>query len=30
MTCREKLKIEHPEYVGIYYRGGCKGCLSNL
>lgn len=26
MTCREKLKIEHPEYVGEKYVGGCKGC----
>ena len=29
MTCREKLKIEHPEYVDTSYRGGCKGCPSN-
>ena len=26
MTCREKLKIEHPEYVGSCYTGGCEGC----
>lgn len=29
MTCREKLKIEHPEYVGDYYTGGCHGCPSD-
>jgi len=26
MTCRERLKIEHPEYVNERYPGGCKGC----
>lgn len=26
MTCREKLKIEHPEYVNDVYAGGCKCC----
>lgn len=26
MTCRERLKIEHPEYVGSCYAGGCEGC----
>lgn len=26
MTCREKLKLEHPEYVGSDWSGGCKGC----
>ena len=26
MTYREKLKIEHPEYVGDEFIGGCKGC----
>ena len=26
MTCREKLKIEHPEYVDSYYIGGCDSC----
>jgi len=28
MTCREKLKIEHPEYVNESFVGGCKGCPS--
>lgn len=26
MTCREKLKIEHPECIGPGYLGGCLGC----
>ena len=26
MTCREKLKIEHPECVDAGYLGGCWGC----
>ena len=26
MTCREKLKIEHPECVDEGFYGGCKGC----
>ena len=26
MTCREKLKIEHPEKVGNRYKGGCNSC----
>ena len=26
MTCREKLKIEHPALVGSDYTGGCNGC----
>lgn len=26
MTCREKLKIEYPEYVKSIYIGGCKSC----
>lgn len=26
MTCREKLKSEHPEFVAERYKGGCKGC----
>lgn len=29
MTCREKLKIEHPEYIDEEYAGGCKGCPHN-
>lgn len=29
MTCREKLKIEHPECVKDLYDGGCKGCPHN-
>lgn len=28
MTCREKLKIEHPDLVGDRYRGGCSLCPS--
>lgn len=26
MTCREKLAIEHPEFVDKKYIGGCKDC----
>lgn len=26
MTCREKLKIEHPEFVNSRHCGGCRGC----
>lgn len=26
MTCREKLKIEHPELVDDAYCGGCRDC----
>ena len=26
MTCREKLKIEHPDEVGEGFDGGCLGC----
>ena len=26
MTCREKLKLEHPELVDMDYIGGCHGC----
>lgn len=26
MTCREKLKMEHPELVDSQYIGGCKHC----
>lgn len=26
MTCREKLAIEHPQYVSDEYEGGCWGC----
>ena len=26
MTCREKLKREHPYYVNEKYNGGCFGC----
>lgn len=26
MTCREKLKIEHPDEVGECWLGGCCGC----
>lgn len=28
MTCREKLKLEHPENVARRYIGGCGGCPS--
>lgn len=26
MTCREKLKLEHPECIGIIFDGGCQHC----
>lgn len=26
MTCREKLEIEHPEYIDNCCAGGCFGC----
>lgn len=26
MTCREKLAIEHPDYIGPKYRAGARGC----
>ena len=26
MTCREKLKKEHPDKVDDKYTGGCEGC----
>ena len=26
MTCREKLKIEHPEYIDARFIGGCLDC----
>lgn len=26
MTCREKLKLEHPACIGDGYCGGCDGC----
>lgn len=26
MTCREKLKLEHPELVGDIWAGNCSGC----
>ncbi len=29
MTCREKLKLEHPEEVDVIYNGGCRGCPSS-
>lgn len=29
MTCREKLKIEHPECINKRYAGGCEGCPHN-
>lgn len=29
MTCRERLSLEHPDYVGSNYDGGCKGCPSD-
>ena len=29
MTCKEKLKIEHPECVSAEFHGGCKGCPSD-
>lgn len=29
MTCREKLKLEHPEAVSDLLWGGCMGCPSS-
>ncbi len=29
MTCREKLKIEHPDKVDLTYVAGCDGCPSD-
>ena len=29
MTCRNKLKLEHPKAVVRMFRGGCKGCPSD-
>ena len=29
MTCREKLKIEHPEYINEIWAGGCFRCPSD-
>ena len=26
MTCREKLKLEHPDKVNDGHTGGCEGC----
>lgn len=26
MTCREKLKIEHPKFVDDCCAGGCRSC----
>lgn len=26
MTCREKLKVQHPELVDSRFMGGCRGC----
>lgn len=26
MTCREKLKLEHPDCISHTYDGGCQGC----
>jgi hypothetical protein len=26
MTCKEKLKIEHPDRIDSYSYGGCQGC----
>ena len=26
MTCREKLKMEHPEFVDEHFYGGCYRC----
>lgn len=28
MTCREKLKLEHPGFVSPKYKGGCLSCPS--
>ena len=29
MTCREKLKIEHPGSINPFSFGGCRGCPYN-
>ena len=29
MTCREKLKIEHPDHINMGCIGGCVGCPSS-
>ena len=29
MTCREKLKIEHPNLISDNDLGGCEGCPSS-
>lgn len=29
MTCREKLKIEHPGSINPSHFGGCRGCPHN-
>lgn len=29
MTCREKLKIEHPDHINMGCLGGCAGCPSS-
>ena len=29
MTCREKLKIEHPDRINMECLGGCVGCPSS-
>lgn len=29
MTCREKLQLEHPNYIKEIYCGGCHGCPSD-
>lgn len=29
MTCKEKLMIDHPDYVGPNHRAGCVGCPCN-
>ena len=28
MTCREKLKLEHPDAIDTAFLGGCRGCPS--
>lgn len=28
MTCREKLKLEHPDAIDTVFLGGCSGCPS--
>lgn len=30
MTCREKLALEHPEYIMPFMHGGCCGCPSDF